>query len=271
MEDKLKTVNAALVKAMADMKENENSETRNVFIQELLNAKLIVPSIIKPEPVDGKIAQNSRISFFSVRTKDKENILFLFTSAEELVKWAPAKGKHLILQNYNQFKDFVVGKKANYDGIVIDPYGSNITVKRGLIEAIDSAVKPMKIQHEQIDVEKDSLRAAEFASPGLYAALSELMARNETILSAWMMQAQREGQKLPTTIVVVDFKGGDMKNTFNSIARCANEFLAPDESIGIMPAYHRAAKQAVRSVKPFYVKGGESESFKAPSEDKEEE
>lgn len=269
MEDKLKKINAALVKAMADMKQNENNDTRNVFIQELLNAKLIIPSLIKPEPENGKIAKDSQISFFSVKTKDDENVLFLFTSAEELQKWAPAKGKHLILQNYRQFKDFVVGKNASYDSLVIDPFGSSVVIKKGLIERIDSAVKPMKITREKIDVEETGLKPAEYASPGLYAALSESMARNETISAAWMMQTNRQGEKLPTTIVVVKVSGGDMKNTFNAIARTANEFLAPDESIGIMPAHDRVAAKYIKGVKPFYVKDETAVEFKKTSPDEE--
>ncbi|GEM_PF-493560 len=271
MEDKIKTVNSALVNAMEAMKADENNQTRGVFIQELLNAKLIIPSIIKPEPVDGKIAQGSRISFFSVRTKDKENMLFLFTGVDELKKWAPAKGKHLILQNYNQFKDFVVGKNASYDGLVIDPYGASVTIKRGLIEKIDSAVKPMRVKSERISVEDSGLQPAQYASPGLYAALSEVMSRNETINAAWMMQANRTGEKLPTTVVVVDLKGGDTKNTFNALARTANEFLAPGESIGIMPAYDRVAAGFIKTVKPFYIKGEAGVSFKQSAADTQEE
>lgn len=271
MEDKIKTVNSALINAMEAMKAEENNQTRGVFIQELLNAKLIIPSVIKPEPTDGKIAPGSQISFFSVKTKDEESILFLFSSVDELKKWAPAKGKHLILQNYNQFKNFVVGKNASYDGLVIDPYGANITIKKGLIEKIDSAVKPMKVQSEKISVEESGLQPAEYASPGLYAALSEAMGRNETINAAWMMQAVRPGEKLPTTVLVVDFKGGDMKNTFNALARTANEFLAPGESIGIMPAHDRVAAGFIKTVKPFYVKGTAGVDFKQPSADTEEE
>lgn len=256
MEDKIKTVNAPLVNAMAAMKEDENSTTRNVFIQELLNAKLIIPSVIKPEPVNGKIPEGAKISFFSVRTKDDENMLFLFTSVDELKKWSPAKDKHLILQNYNQFKDFVVGKNAGYDGLVIDPYGASVVIKKGLIEAIDSAVKPMKVQSEKIRVDEKGLQPAEAVSPGLYAALSDAMKRNEKINAAWMMQAVREGASTPTPVLVVDLiNGGDMKNTFNALARVANEFLASNESIGIMPARDKVAMRYIKDVQPFYVKG----------------
>ncbi len=256
MEDKIKTVNSALVKAMAAVKENENSQTRLAFVQELLNAKLILPSIIRPEPVDGKVAKDSRMSFFSIKNKEGEKILFLFTSLDELQKWAPAKGKQLLLQNYKQFKEMVVGKNANYDGFVINPYGESITVKRGLIEAIDANVKPMQMKREQVNVEKSGLQPAEFASPGLYAALTDAMVRNETVNAAWMMQVKKEGDNMPTPILVVDIiRGGDMKNTFNSLARVANDFLATGEAIGIMPAYDRVAMKYIKDVQPFYVKG----------------
>ncbi len=255
MEDKIKAVNSALIKAMADMRENETNETRNVFIQELLNSKLIIPSVIKPEPVEGKIAPNSTISFFSVKTKDKERVLFLFTSVDELKKWQPAEGKHLILQNYNQFKDFVTGENAKYDGIVIDPYGLAITVKKGLIEKINSVVKPMKVVNEKISVDEEGLQPAEYASPGLYAALCDAMLRNEAVNAAWMMQVKKQGEKMPTTVLVVDTaNGSDMKNTFNSLARVAREFFAENEGFGIMPAHDRAAMMYIKNVAPFYLK-----------------
>lgn len=255
MEDKIKRVNSGLIKAMEAMKADDNKKTRTVFAQELVNCKMIIPTIIKPAPVDGKIAKGSVMSFFSVRTKDKENVLFLFTSIEELQKWAPAEGKHLILQNYQQFKTFLTGKNTQYDGLVIDPCGAEIVIKKGFIDKIDAALKPMSVKNERIRVESDGLQPAELASPGLYAALSEAMERDESVNAAWMMQAQQEGSKIPTTVLVVDFiKGGDIKNSFNALARCANDFLAPGESIGMMPAYDKAAFKSIRNVEPFYIK-----------------
>lgn len=262
MEDRIKIINSGLVKAMEALKEEENSETRNVFIQELLNSKLIIPSIIKPEPVDGKVPKGAVMSFFSVKTANNESMLFLFTGADELNKWAPAKGKQLILQNYQQFKTFVVGKNAQYDGLVIDPYGANVTVRRGLIEAIDKSLKPMTVKQERIRVEQEGLQPAEYASPGLYAALTEVMRRHENIRAAWMMQAKREGDKMPTLVLVVNFVGNDARTVFNMLARTANEFLGPGESIGMMRSTDRVATAFIRGVKPFYQKGIDIEEFK---------
>lgn len=255
MEDKIRIVNSGLIKAIDAMKADDNENTRTVFARELVNCKLIIPAIIKPAPVDGKIAKGSVMSFFSVKTKQGENVLFLFSSVDELKKWAPAEGKQLILQNYQQFKTFVTGKNTRYDGIVIDPCGAEVVIKRGFIERVDAALKPMSVKNERIKVESEGLQPAELASPGLYAALSEAMERDESINAGWMMQAKREGAKIPTTVLVVDFiKGGDVKNSFNALARCANDFLAPGESIGMMPAYDRVAFRYIRNVEPFYIK-----------------
>lgn len=255
MEDKIKRVNSGLIKAMDAMKADDNENTREVFAKELINCKLIIPTIIKPAPVDGKIEKGAVMSFFSVKTKDNENVLFLFSSVDELKKWAPAQGKHLILQNYQQFKTFVTGQNTKYDGLVIDPCGVNVTIKKGFIERVDAALKPMSVKNQRIKVENEGLQPAELASPGLYAALSEAMERNESVNAAWMMQAKQEGSKTPTTVLVVDFiKGSDVKNTFNALARCANDFLAPGESIGMMPAYDRVAFKYIRNVEPFYIK-----------------
>lgn len=262
IEDKIKIANSGLIKAMEAMKENENSETRNVFVQELLNSKLIIPSIIKPEPVDGKVPKGAVMSFFSVKTANDESMLFLFTSAEELNKWAPAKGKHLILQNYQQFKTFVIGNNAQYDGLVIDPYGANVAIRRKLIETIDANLKPMTVKQEKIKVEQEGLQPAQYASPGLYAAFTEVMKRHVNIRAAWMMQAKREGDKMPTLVLVVNFEGNDQRSVFNMLARTANEFLGPGESIGMMRSTDRVAASYIRGVKPFYKKDLDIEEFK---------
>jgi hypothetical protein len=272
MNDKLKAYNAGLVKAMAAMKANDNAQTRNDFVRELLNSKLILPSMIRPEPVDGKLAPNSVMSFFSVKTKNGDSVLFLFTSAEELRKWAPAKGKQLILQRYSQFKTFIEGSDSQYDAIVIDPYGENVTIKRSLVERIDAVAQPMVLRREKIDVKEYGLQPAEYASPGLYAAFSEVMAKNELINSAWMMQTKRGDSKLPTTIVVVDVdKKGDRTAIFNGLAAVSNEFLAPEESIGIMSARDAVAASYIENVKPFYIKGETGVEFKTAKADEEEE
>jgi hypothetical protein len=272
MIDKLKAYNEGLVNAMTLMKANDNAQTRNTFVKELLNSKLILPSMIRPEPVDGKLAKNAVMSFFSVKTKNDESVLFLFTSASELRKWAPAKGKQLILQRYSQFKTFITGPDAHYDAIVIDPYGSNVTIRRSLIERIDAVAQPMVVRRENINVKEYGLQPAEYASPGLYAAFSEAMARNEHIKSAWMMQTMREGNKMPTTIVVVDVdKNGDRTAIFNGLAAVSNEFLAPEESIGVMSARDAVAASYIENVKPFYIKGESGVEFKAAKADEEEE
>jgi hypothetical protein len=253
MEDKLKTINSSLVKAMEDMRADENSTTRNTFIQELLNAKLIIPAEITPEPVDGKMPKNAVISFFSVKTANDENILYLFTSAEEFKKWELWKGKQLILQNYSQFKTFVTGKKATYDGFVIDPFGACVSIRRALIEKIETALKPMKVKNVRVNVGEGGLQPATYGSAGMFAALCKAMERNETINAAWMMQADRGANKTPLPVLVVDFTGGDQSVTFNALARTANEFLADNETIGIVPAQN--VRTYIEYVEPFYIKG----------------
>ena len=62
--------NKKLIDAMKMMRENPTEIVKNEFLEQVFAANFIVPATITPEPVDGKILEDSKISFFFLQNKE---------------------------------------------------------------------------------------------------------------------------------------------------------------------------------------------------------
>ena len=65
--------NKKLIDAMKMMRENPTEIVKNEFLEQVFAANFIVPATITPEPVDGKILEDSKISS-SYRIKKRRTI-----------------------------------------------------------------------------------------------------------------------------------------------------------------------------------------------------
>ena len=62
--------NKKLIDAMKMMRENPTEIVKNEFLEQVFAANFIVPATITPEPVDGKILEDSSF-LYSVRRRQK--------------------------------------------------------------------------------------------------------------------------------------------------------------------------------------------------------
>lgn len=248
--------NDELLEALEGMHKEPTDERRMYFIYKLSTARLLVPVVISPEPVDGVIAKGSTMTFFSMEASSKMVYLATFTDYDELCKWNKNPNKQVVVYNFDTIYELITKRSEIYDGYVINPAGANIGVKRSLMEDIYNNMHPSVIvKPEKVATEgKAALTAVENPPEDMVKALVGYCEKNSSIISAYIMQTIRQGEHKPTFVIIVDFAGESPKRVFDGIALSLNDMLNEKSSIGMMPAYDKVAKEAIKGVKPIYRK-----------------
>lgn len=254
--------NRSLIEAMKAMRENPTEIVKNEFLEKVIAANYIVPATIQPEPVDGKILPDSKISFFFLQNNEKKNYILAFSAPEQYLFWKEHRKEddkkiNVLNYGYDQLSKIVMTYPALFGGFLIDPNGYNFAIESDLINDVDKARNPqVTIKPEKI-LPKEGM-GLEPADPKglepLTEAISKYMETENSIKAAYLMKTIRKGDTLPTLIVVVDFVGGRMKYIFDGIAMAARGTVDSCESLGLMPASDRIAGHAIENVEPFYKK-----------------
>lgn len=244
--------NPSLVEAMENLKIDDTDDTRNAFINAMINASFIVPAIIDPVPEGNVIPEGTTISLYSMKSKDDKSFLIAFTDMEELKKWKNQEIKQTVINRFQDIKGIVLKQDANYQGFLINPFNQNIAINKPLIEQIDKRMGTANVKMEKINNEGGvGLTPAENVKEELIADLCTAMSSLTHIEEAYMMQTLRPGTETPTLVVVVKFEG-ELRSTFDSVARTANKHLQKGESIGFMPATDKIASESIQNLEPFY-------------------
>lgn len=142
--------NPMLVGCLELLKEEDTTEHRKMFVDELQNAKLLAPALIEPAPEEDaegnlKLIPGSKVQFPMLSAPDGKQFFMGFTDDLEYQKWVEQN------QSFPTFAlrfDDYVGMMLNKDaqgnpcpalGFVINPYGANIVVPREMIAGIMGA------------------------------------------------------------------------------------------------------------------------------------
>lgn len=141
MEFNQSVANPMLVGSIELLLEEDTPGHRQMFLTELMKAKLLSPAIIKPQPqtdAEGKqiIAPDSSIQLVMLRT-EKGGLYFMgFTDDKEYQKWAernqPLPGVALKFDDYVSvmMKKDAEGNDCPALGFVINPFGVNMVVPK---------------------------------------------------------------------------------------------------------------------------------------------
>ncbi len=250
--------NSELVKLADRMKREPTKENRLFFIQKLLGSSLILPVMVIPEPVNNTIPADATVSFISMKTSTGLNYLTAFTSMEEMNKWNKNPNKLYFIRRYNSIKRLILEESKGYDGFVIDPCGCNIAVKKDFLQGVERIGDPtMIIRPERVETQGNmGLMAVKDPPAPLVEALRDYMKDVSCIRSAYIMQTIRKGDDKATLIIIVDFRseGRGLKEEFDGIAAAAHTVIKKGESIGLMPAFDKIARESIKGVEPFYKK-----------------
>lgn len=247
---------ADLVKAMQEMKANDDNAYKTAFVKELLKAKLQVPVNISPAPENGVIKQGSTVSYMALReNRNDKKLLLVFTSMDEFKKFsANGMSAYILTHGYPELCAIVRGK--GFDGFVIDPLGENVAVSTVLMDKIKNLSSPLHVTNEKVHIKdgRAALTPADDASAEeMKETLRAYLETQENISKCYLMQTLRDGETEPTFVVVPEFTG-DERRTFNGIANAARKHIRANGSFGMMRADDKTAAAAVADIEPFYTK-----------------
>lgn len=150
MEFNQSVSNPMLVGCFELLKAEDTIEHREMFIGELLNAKLLSPALIEPAPEEDsegnlKLLPGSKIQFPMLSAPDGKQFFMGFTDNMEYQKWVE---QNQAFPTFALKFDDYVGMMLNKDaqgnpcpamGFVINPCGTNIVVPRETIAEIMGA------------------------------------------------------------------------------------------------------------------------------------
>lgn len=150
MEFNKSVSNPMLVGCLELLKAEDTTEHRNMFVNELQNAKLLAPAVIDPAPEEDaegnlKLIPGSKILFPMLNAPDGKMFFMGFTDDMEYQKWVE---QNQSLPTFALKFDDYVGMMLNKDaqgnpcpalGFVINPYGANLVVSRDMIAGIMGA------------------------------------------------------------------------------------------------------------------------------------
>lgn len=249
--------NPDLIQAMKDMKATNEINEKIAFFREFVKSKLLLPVKIEPEPVNNVVKKDATVTFFSMKTSKNEILLACFTDFDQLAKWNKNNYcTQVIAFEFEKIKDIIQRGENAYHGIVIDPMGENVFIRKDAILDIESQTRPdLVVKPEKIVTENNMGLAPAAEKPvELINDLKAYMAERPEINAAYCMQTTRAGESEPTIVIVVDFKGNELKKTFDGIAKAAQNSIAGQKPIGMMPAFDKVAATAIKGVEPFYKK-----------------
>lgn len=142
-----------LVGTIQLMKADPSTEHKNMFVNEMMNSKLMAPAIVTPAPeADGegvlKVAPGSKIQFPMLNAPDGKSFFMAFTDKMEFKKWKDEEGVPFFAMNVDEYAGMVLRKDSQAAGFVINPFSDNIMVPREMLASL-MAAKLAKIKEAQ--------------------------------------------------------------------------------------------------------------------------
>lgn len=147
-------INPALMLAISRLKENNSLENQNKLAAEAINARYIVPCVMrfKPGTEKEKVRNvgNTTPSFPLVTGPDEKNYLLAFTDMEEVKKWKDEPGQNVMIMRFDDLADLVLNEKSSCQGFVLNIAGARVTFQQEVIQNIiinrDQAIKDGKLR-----------------------------------------------------------------------------------------------------------------------------
>ncbi len=146
MEFNKTVTNPILVGILEVLKEEDSPEHRKLFLDELSEAKLMLPADIMPPPeidADGRmhLAQGCRVGFPQLKAPDGKQFYLAFTDQMEMKKWKNEDSVPFFAVKLEDYAGMLFGQDSNgnaspANGFVINPFGNNIVVPKELVAIV---------------------------------------------------------------------------------------------------------------------------------------
>lgn len=181
----------------------------------------------------------------AILNRNKEPLLAAFTSMEELNKW-PFSRQEVEESTFAQLQRMVEGN-PRLEGIVIDPFGKSLVLRRSHLADIDATLAAAAPQREL------QLRATRDYPVGLPLTVREQCAKCPEVYRVWLLAARAPGDTRDYKLLVVDLDG-DGKTLFPQLAKALRLFLRQGERLELRKADIGLLRIAEQATRPLYEK-----------------
>ena len=259
--------NPELLDAIEEMQEDNCNENVNRMIDCVMAAQFITPGIVsqprnvaKTNKNGGTVMQQeTQVQFQLIENQDKEKFFPAFTDQEEKEKWEASKGKHDVIMTFDDYAQVLSDKGCNVKGFVINPFGRSVAFPKPMVMSLkqqkEERAKNSGIEKREITAD-DQLQLGD-PNPDNYpidmmASMINYLQERDDVNSAYLKMFQREGDKNPSYLVIVDFDSDKMEEIFKGLSQSAAPHLNGFQ-FSMMPYSVPFAKKAVEGVDPFFT------------------
>lgn len=251
--------NPELKKYIAQMQVNNNDENVGQVFQEIaMNAHFLGVVVLSQEPEkteEGRrtIKADTQIQLPMLTSMENENFYPAFTDWEELNKWQQVGERpSTMMFTFDDYAHMVL-EDENVQGIVINPFGENLILDRGMLEEL-RAKKEMVTkgvaERKFADGEEVLLGEPNEYPEEMIRDIREYMNTKETIKKAWLrLMVKGEEQSY---LLVVDFEGEE-SIVFSEIADVARPYLT-NRYLDMIPYESSLGKKATENTEAFWIK-----------------
>ncbi|MDR2421086.1 MAG: enhanced serine sensitivity protein SseB [Oscillospiraceae bacterium] len=221
-------------KRMTEGGEAERAE----FFRRLRRSMFLVPQSL----------EGNGLSLLS--TQHGELFLPAFTTSGEFRKWE----RHEDGATVRTFEVLhgCVTDDERLAGIVINPFGGQLVLKRQDLDGLENAATGMtreRVEHRG----RLTLEAAKYA-PGLAKAFSAaLKDSGMEVFEAYILAARQEDGETPRPLFLIDFNG-DRKTLFPRVARAVQPHMKAGDKFELLKADYALLEAARAKAEPVYVK-----------------
>ncbi len=180
-----------------------------------------------------------------LHNKQKEAMVAAFTCREEMDKWPFDRGE----PQEHSFAELqrMVKREARLDGLVIDPFGKGMALRRRELADMDAALAAAN------PGKKLRMRATRDYPIGLPLAVREMCARHPEVYRVWVLEALAQEEQEPHKLMVVDFDGKG-EQLYAQLAEGVRLYLREGERLEIRKADLNLLQAAERASRPIYEK-----------------
>lgn len=161
--------NDELIKAMNELKANENPQTQGNFVAEAVKATYFAPVDVldsegNPLEGDGKmqVPKDSKFSFKLIKNTEGQSYFPVFTDINEYQKWNKDEKIKTIVVSFYQMASLSIKKADEKIGIAINPMSHNLVFSPELIVNLVSHFQKQQAAREENAASKDGKREVQF-------------------------------------------------------------------------------------------------------------
>lgn len=232
-----------------DAKNPANEEMMKLFFTEIFKAEYIIPADTSSLKIEGvksgeiKVGKDSEVSFPILENSQGKKYYPFFTDWNELRKYDTDLKFSALVATFKDLKNFA-GKS---DGIVINPYGTNIILTADMLNDIKNISEKAEKKQSEIMVGEPKEYPIR-----MIKAMTDYFSEHAKILSAYLKLMTKDGKK--SYLVAIDYNSDENPvDLYNEIAETALPH-ADGIPIDFILKNSDFAQKAFKNAKPFYEK-----------------